>query len=85
MRLTERASAVVESYYANQAGSSTISASGNARWDGAAAYLIYDVTKEWDVRGLTGGEIVDYDPRLRNKVLRGFQIDSRVRSDAPCT
>ena len=39
VRLTERASAVVESYYANQAGSSTVSASGNARWDGAAAYF----------------------------------------------
>jgi hypothetical protein len=50
VRMTEQASAVLESYYANQAGSSTISSAGNARWDGVAAYLIYDVTKEWGVR-----------------------------------
>jgi hypothetical protein len=50
LHLTDRASAVIESYYANQANSSTISAAGNARWNGVAGYLIYDVTKQWGVR-----------------------------------
>jgi hypothetical protein len=42
--------AVVEAYYANQANSSLISAGKNARWDGVAAYLFHDFTKEWGVR-----------------------------------
>jgi hypothetical protein len=46
----ERTSAVIESYYANQANSSAISSGKNARWDGVAAYLIHDVTKQWGVR-----------------------------------
>jgi len=50
LRLTDQASAVIESYYANQANSSTISAAGNARWNGVAGYFIYDVTKQWSVR-----------------------------------
>ena len=49
-QITEQTSAVIESYYANQSNSSTISPAGNARWDGAAAYLIHDFTKEWGVR-----------------------------------
>ena len=49
-QVTEQTSAVIESYYANQSNSSTISAAGNARWDGVAAYLIHDFTKEWGVR-----------------------------------
>jgi hypothetical protein len=48
--LTDQASAVVESYYANQANSSTISSAGNARWNGVAGYLIYDLTKQWGLR-----------------------------------
>ena len=47
---TERTSAVIESYYANQSHSSTISAGGNARWDGVAAYLIHDFTDQWGLR-----------------------------------
>jgi hypothetical protein len=57
--LTERASAVLESYYANQPNSSTISPGKNARWDGVAGYLIYDITKQWGVR--VRGEIFE-DP-----------------------
>ena len=49
-RMTEQTSAVVEAYYSNQANSSTITQAGNARWNGIAAYLIYDVTKQWGVR-----------------------------------
>ncbi|HEU4685614.1 MAG TPA: outer membrane beta-barrel protein [Nitrospira sp.] len=50
VRMSERASAVFESYYANQTGSSLVSPAGNARWNGAAAYLIYDLTKQWGLR-----------------------------------
>jgi len=50
LHLSDRTSAVIESYYANQANSSTISPGRNARWDGVAAYLIQDITKEWGVR-----------------------------------
>ncbi|HEY7533503.1 MAG TPA: outer membrane beta-barrel protein, partial [Nitrospiraceae bacterium] len=50
MQITEQTSAVIESYYANQANSSTISPGKNARWEGVAAYLIHDFTKEWGVR-----------------------------------
>ena len=50
LHLSDHTSAVIESYYANQANSSTISPGRNARWDGVAAYLIQDITKEWGVR-----------------------------------
>lgn len=50
LHLSDQTSAVIESYYANQSNSSTISAGRNARWDGVAAYLIHDITKEWGVR-----------------------------------
>jgi putative OmpL-like beta-barrel porin-2 len=49
-QLTEQTSAVVETYYSNQANSSTISQAGNARWNGVAGYLIHDVTKQWGIR-----------------------------------
>jgi len=49
-QMTEQTSAVVEAYYSNQANSSTISPAGNARWNGVAGYLIYDVTKQLGVR-----------------------------------
>ncbi|HEY7531322.1 MAG TPA: outer membrane beta-barrel protein, partial [Nitrospiraceae bacterium] len=49
-QMTEQTSAVVEAYYSNQANSSRISPAGNARWNGVAGYLIYDVTKQWGVR-----------------------------------
>ena len=49
-QMTEQASAVVEAYYSNQANSSTISSAGNARWNGVAGYLIYDVTQQWGLR-----------------------------------
>ena len=50
LQLSDHTSAVIESYYANQSNSSTISAGGNARWDGVAAYLIHDVTDQWGLR-----------------------------------
>lgn len=50
LNLSEHTSAVIESYYANQSNSSTISAGRNARWDGVAAYLIHDVTDQWGLR-----------------------------------
>lgn len=42
--------AVVEAYYANQANSSMISSSQNARWEGVAGYLFHDFTSKWGVR-----------------------------------
>jgi hypothetical protein len=42
--------AVVEAYYANQSNSSLVSPGKSARWDGVAAYLFHDFTKEWGVR-----------------------------------
>ena len=56
-QLSDQTSAVIESYYANQSNSSTISAGKNARWDGAALYLIHDFTKEWGIR--VRGEIFE--------------------------
>ena len=50
VQVSDQTSGVIESYYANQANSSTISSGKNARWDGVAAYLIHDFTKEWGVR-----------------------------------
>lgn len=47
---TERGSIVLESYYANQPNSSVVSRAGNARWNGVAGYLIYDVTDKWGLR-----------------------------------
>ncbi len=56
-QVSDQTSAVIESYYANQANSSTISSAKNARWNGVAAYLIHDFTKEWGVR--LRGEILE--------------------------
>ena len=50
LHATEQTSLVIESYYANQANSSTISTSGNARWNGVAAYVIHDFTAQWGLR-----------------------------------
>jgi len=50
VRLTEKAAVVLESYYANQTNSSVLSRTKNARWDGVAGYLIYDVTEQWGLR-----------------------------------
>jgi len=50
VQATEQTSMVVESYYANQINSSTISSGKNARWNGVATYLIHDFSKEWGVR-----------------------------------
>jgi hypothetical protein len=50
MQVAEQTSAVVEAYYANQSNSCTISTGRNARWNGAAVYLIHDFTKDWGVR-----------------------------------
>ena len=46
VQATEQTSAVVESYYANQISSSTISSGKNARWNGVAAYLIHDFSTD---------------------------------------
>ncbi len=59
IQATEQASFVLESYYANQANSSTITRAGNARWDGVAGYLMYDFSKKWGLR--VRGEIFE-DP-----------------------
>ena len=59
IQATEQASFVLESYYANQVNSSTISQAHNARWDGVAGYAIYDFTKQWGFR--LRGEIFE-DP-----------------------
>lgn len=50
VQMTDHASAVIESYYANQANSSSISPAGNARWNGVAGYFMYDITKQWGIR-----------------------------------
>jgi hypothetical protein len=50
VQVSDRTSAVIESYYANQSHSSLISAGRNARWDGVAAYLIHDLTEQWGLR-----------------------------------
>jgi hypothetical protein len=47
---TAQTSLVIESYYANQANSSSISDAGNARWNGVAAYLIHDFSRQWGMR-----------------------------------
>lgn len=50
VQLTEKASVVLESYYANQVNSSALSRAGNARWDGVAGYVLYDLTDQWGFR-----------------------------------
>ncbi|HET8721680.1 MAG TPA: outer membrane beta-barrel protein, partial [Nitrospira sp.] len=50
VEISNHTSAVIESYYANQSHSSTISAGRNARWNGAAAYVIHDITDQWGLR-----------------------------------
>ena len=50
VQVSDRTSAVIESYYANQSHSSLISAGRNARWDGVAAYLIHNLTEQWGLR-----------------------------------
>ena len=47
---TDQTAFIVEAYLANQANASTISAAGNARWNGVAGYLIHDFTEEWGLR-----------------------------------
>jgi hypothetical protein len=49
-RLTEKTALVLEAYYANQERASQLSRGGNARWDGVAGYVIYDMTEQWGVR-----------------------------------
>jgi Putative beta-barrel porin-2, OmpL-like. bbp2 len=49
-KATEQTSIVIESYYANQANSSTVSQAGNARWNGVAGYVIHDFNRQWGVR-----------------------------------
>ena len=50
LQVGEHTSTVIEAYYANQSNSSRTSSAGNARWNGAAAYVIHDFTKEWGFR-----------------------------------
>lgn len=54
---TEQLGFVVEGYYVNQAHASAFSSSGNARWNGAAGYVIYDFTDQWGLR--VRGEIFE--------------------------
>ncbi|MDH5700349.1 MAG: porin [Nitrospirota bacterium] len=54
---TEQLGFVVEGYYANQAKGSAVSTAGNARWDGAAGYVIYDFDDQWGLR--VRGEIFE--------------------------
>lgn len=54
---TEQLGFVVEGYYANQAKGSAVSSAGNARWDGAAGYVIYDFDDQWGLR--VRGEIFE--------------------------
>jgi hypothetical protein len=74
VQATKQSSMVLESYYANQASSSTVSSSGNARWNGAAGYVIHDFNRQWGVRfraeifedagGLVScGGTTDYQPK----------------------
>ena len=74
VQATAQTSVVVESYYANQINSSTISSGKNARWNGVAAYLIHDFSTEWGIRLRSeifedaGGSVAcqgttDYQPR----------------------
>ncbi len=74
VQATQQTSIVLESYYANQANSSTVSSSGNARWNGAAGYVIHDFDRQWGVRfraeifedagGLVScGGTTDYQPK----------------------
>ncbi len=74
VQATKQTSMVLESYYANQASSSTVSSSGNARWNGAAGYVIHDFNQQWGVRfraeifedagGLVScGGTTDYQPK----------------------
>jgi hypothetical protein len=74
VQATKQTSLVLESYYANQASSSTVSSSGNARWNGAAGYVIHDFDQQWGVRfraeifedagGLVScGGTTDYQPK----------------------
>lgn len=50
VQVTDKATVVLESYYANQTNSSVLSRAKNARWDGVAAYAMYDFTEQWSVR-----------------------------------
>lgn len=47
---TDQLGFVVEGYYANQENGSAISSGRNARWNGAAGYVIYDFNDQWGVR-----------------------------------
>jgi hypothetical protein len=50
VQTSERSALVIESYYANQANSSVVSLAENARWNGVAGYLLYDLTDQWGIR-----------------------------------
>ncbi len=54
---TERLALILESFYANQTDSSRLSHAKNARWDGVAAYAVYDLSKQWSLR--VRGEIFE--------------------------
>ena len=50
VQATSHASVVLESYYANLRNGSSVHPGKNARWDGVAGYLIYDVNEQWGMR-----------------------------------
>ncbi len=76
--------AVVEAYYANQANSSLISPGKNARWDGVAAYLFHDFTKEWGVR-LRGEIFEDAGGLITCQGTTAFQPKANVCFGATST
>lgn len=50
VQLTDQAEVVVEGYYGNFANAPGLDPGVNARWDGVAGYLIYDLTDKWGAR-----------------------------------
>jgi len=56
LQITEKAGMVIEAIYANQANA-TGSGTPNARWNGAAGYVIYDFNDKWGIR--VRGEIFE--------------------------
>jgi len=55
VQVTDSAQVVLEGYYGNfanadRAPGSTLAPGTNARWDGFAGYLIYDLTDKWGAR-----------------------------------
>ncbi len=51
VRVTDTTEVIFEALYANQANApGSVAPAGNSRWNGAAAYLIQDLTDQWSLR-----------------------------------